>query len=334
MATLDGNVYRGVVTHFSFWNHDFPYPLINVKGQIVDENGTPLANVPVQIQVVGEKYLGYGTTNEDGYFCGLIPRDFELEINVFGNTGCNRELLFMDNIGSHSTDLTLAPITIVPIGTTVVNAMFSGRLVDCDGNPVTDGYVRGRFNNRAFVIFIDETDGTFNGSRIFCDPTADLEIKGFDIENKLESDELTFVIEENIVVGDLAACEQLSAFISYTLNGQSFLIPEVFGGPDGDMTFVNAELDSLFTRINFTLDQTLMTGEFPIATINTNSPDERSSLSINEHIRVLSSDVIVDVTRYDDTSGGLILGTFEGNFEDFNGNSHTISDGEFRIIRF
>ena len=100
------------------------------------------------------------------------------------------------------------------------------------------------------------------------------------------------------------------------------------------MTFVNAELDSLFTRINFTLDQTLMTGEFPIATINTNSPDERSSLSINEHIRVLSSDVIVDVTRYDDTSGGLILGTFEGNFEDFNGNSHTISDGEFRIIRF
>ena len=128
----------------------------------------------------------------------------------------------MDNIGSHSTDLTLAPITIVPIGTTVVNAMFSGRLVDCDGNPVTDGYVRGRFNNRAFVIFIDETDGTFNGSRIFCDPTADLEIKGFDIENKLESDELTFVIEENIVVGDLAACEQLSAFISYTLNAVSY----------------------------------------------------------------------------------------------------------------
>ena len=332
-AVLDGNVYRGVVTHFSFWNHDFPYPLINVKGQIVDEKGEPLANIPIRIQIVGEKYFGQGRTNEDGFFCGLIPKDFELEISVTGNGPCRTDILYMENIGTHSSDLTLPPIVIVPSQGTAINASFSGRLLDCAGDPVSNGYVRGRFNNYWFNLFVDETDGTFNQSYIFCDLNEDLEIQGYDLDNFLQTDELTFTIDETIPVGDIKACDQIDNIIEYELDGNKFSIPNPSGGPEGDNTLVEAYLDS-FILISFVVEPILMTGNFPVLIFNQGTPDERISLSVNEHFRPLNTDVTISITRYDSDPGGLLIGSFEGTFEDMNGIEHTLSNGYFRIERW
>lgn len=335
-ATLDGNVYRGVVTHFSFWNHDFPYPLINVKGQVVDEKGEPLANIPVRIQIVGEKYYGYGKTNEDGFFCGLVPKDFELEISIYGAPPCGNDVLYMENIGTHSSDLVLPPITIVPDPGTAINASFSGRLVDCDGNPVSNGYMRGEFNNQYFHLFVDETDGTFNQSYVFCSLNNDLKIKGYDVDNLLESDDQTFAIEEDIQVGDLMACNW-SSYISYDLNGERFQILEAEGGPDSGNTFFEAEAPDSINRvkfIRFAIGQTLMTGEYPLILLEQGTPDERSSLSVNNFLKPLNVDVTVNITRYDEMPGGFIIGSFGGTFEDINGNVHELSNGEFRIIRW
>ena len=38
-AVLDGNTYVGQVSHFSFWNCDAPFPLVNISGRVVNENG-------------------------------------------------------------------------------------------------------------------------------------------------------------------------------------------------------------------------------------------------------------------------------------------------------
>ena len=86
-AILQGDKYVGTVTHFTWWNNDFPYDAVNVKGQIVDEDGNPIPDLHVNIRVVGDAYGGHGHTNEDGIFCGGMPKGLELELTIVGPYG-------------------------------------------------------------------------------------------------------------------------------------------------------------------------------------------------------------------------------------------------------
>lgn len=327
MATLEGNEYVGKVSHFSFWNHDFPYPLVDIKGQVVDEDGNPIPNIRVKIQVVGEKYYGTGPTNDDGFFCGLIPKDFELELIIYGSGPCNQTILYQEIIGSFSDNVTLDPVVVVDDPGNAITATVTGRLVDCDGNPVTNGYVRGVFNGRWFNIFPDDTDGTFELSYVFCDLTDDLEIQGYDIGNALQTDLLTFPIDSDIQTGDLKACDQLDEYIEYNLDGDDFTIPFPNGFPEGDWTYIDAQLDS-FTHINFLVEGRDMTGTFPIV----NWQGQSSSLSVNGNYSPQNVTVEVTFTAVALMPEEFFIGTFGGDFDDRNGDTHTLS-GDFRIKR-
>lgn len=334
-AVLDGDTYRGMVTHFSFWNCDAPFPLVKMTGQVVDENGNPLSNVTVRIENLGTngRLFGFGSTNEDGVFCGKVPKDQELKLAVLGSRVCLNDILHEENLGSNSTDFTVPTITIEPDPSTLITADISGKLIDCDDNPVTNGYVRGLFNGRWFNIFVDDADGTFNQTFTFCELNTDLKIQGFDVNTSLQTDELTFPIAETIVVGDLKACDQLDEFIRYKLdNDPETLIPFPSIGPDGNTTFFNASIDS-FLFIYFQVDTALVTGDFPIVDFGTATGQNRSSLSVNGIFDIANTNVTVSITRYDDMPQGLIIGTFDGTFETQNGISHTLSDGEFRMRR-
>ena len=331
-AVLDGDVYRGVVTHFSFWNCDARVPLVKITGQVVDEDGNPLADISVRIENIGStnRPFGYGRTNQDGVFCGKVPKDSELKIAILQSFKCSLTILYEENIGSHSADFTLNPITITPDPGVLVTAEFSGRLIDCDDNAVTNGYVRGEFNGRWFNLFVDETDGTFNQSYVFCDLNTDLEIQGYDLDNALQTESLTFSIAENIVVGDINACDQFDEYIRYKLDSDPETnIPAPSGGPEGGDTYVSGYLDSLVS-INFQVDTILALGDFPILEFDRNG-SLFSSLSINGYYNPKNVDVTVTFTRYDDMPGGYIIGTFAGTFEEDDGTPHVISDGRFRM---
>ena len=49
VATLQGNTYVGEVTHFTFWNYDFPYPSATLCITLQDESGNPLAYTPLDL---------------------------------------------------------------------------------------------------------------------------------------------------------------------------------------------------------------------------------------------------------------------------------------------
>lgn len=327
VAALEGNEYVGKVSHFSFWNHDFPYPLVDIKGQVVDEDGNPIPNIRVKIEVVGEKYYGTGPTNDDGFFCGLIPKDFDLELTIYGTGPCNQTILYQELIGSFSENVTLDPIVVIDDPDNAITATVTGRLVDCDGSPVTNGYVRGVFNGRWFNIFPDDADGTFELSYVFCDLANDLDIQGYDIENGLQTDALTFPIDTDIQTGDLKACDQLDEYISYNLDGDDFTIPFPSGFPEGDDTYINAQLDS-FIFINFIVDSRDLTGTFPIV----NWQGQSSSLSVNGYYGPQNVTVEVTFTSVALMPEEFFIGTFAGDFDDRNGDTHTLS-GDFRIKR-
>lgn len=334
-AVLDGGVYRGVVTHFSFWNCDDPYTLVKMKGQVVDENGNPLPDITVRVEILGAttNNIGYGRTNEDGVFCGKVPKDRDLRLSISQSRLCRNTIIHEEDLGSNSTDFTVSTITIDPTPGTLITADFSGRLVDCDDNPITNGYVRGKFNGYWFNFFVDDTNGTFNQTYTFCDLTSDMEIQGYDLDNNLQTDELTYPIAESVVVGDIKACDQLDEYIRYTLDSDpETIIPGPSGGPDGKTTYINAELDT-FLFINFAVDTFNTTGDFPILDSDPTG-NMTSSLSVNGLYRNINADVTVTFIRYDEMSGGYIIGTFAGTFEESDGTPHLISDGKFRIKRW
>jgi hypothetical protein len=74
-AKRRGNTYVGVVTHFSFWNVDVPYPLIEFSATFTDQRKQPLSGLKViikgKIDTCG--ITGSGFTDASGMVKGKIP---------------------------------------------------------------------------------------------------------------------------------------------------------------------------------------------------------------------------------------------------------------------
>jgi hypothetical protein len=88
MATLDGNVYRGQVGHFSIWNCDVGLRRAWVVGRVVNctEDGQPVKGARVTIQNV---YAGWSSgedsTPADGTF--RIPVNADEPVNLWAEKG-------------------------------------------------------------------------------------------------------------------------------------------------------------------------------------------------------------------------------------------------------
>ena len=81
VATLNAGSYVGQVSHFSFWNCDVPFSLINVCGKVLDQNGNPLAYAKVKVSADGLN-TAFGLTDEKGEFCGKMPKSKLLTFKV------------------------------------------------------------------------------------------------------------------------------------------------------------------------------------------------------------------------------------------------------------
>jgi hypothetical protein len=199
-ATLQGNKYIGVVSHFSFWNYDYPYPSIYLCIKLQDEGGRPLIYTPVDIYSSLLNATGtYGFTNIIGEECGLVPADEELVVTV-PNPLCPGEP-FTTTIGPFSTDAT-ATIT-------VTNAQNSttleGSFVNCDGDSVTDGYVQLFINGNSEIIPV--TDGTISYTISYCD-TLNYSLKGVDVASNQITEIFTGTLDGSATLdlGTLSSC--------------------------------------------------------------------------------------------------------------------------------
>ncbi|MBT8450034.1 MAG: SprB repeat-containing protein, partial [Gammaproteobacteria bacterium] len=166
-AFREGDDYVGQVRHFSFWNCDAPFPLINLCGSVIYEDGTPFTSG--RIKIISDTYgVGYGYTDQNGRFCGKVPKGKVLTIAVsFWN--CDQELIEVE-VGPFNSDVTIDPIVIE----VVTPVSFSGTVV-CDGQSIEDAVVVINGVN-SYVQFVDvESDGSFEVilSTILCfDPLS------------------------------------------------------------------------------------------------------------------------------------------------------------------
>ncbi len=175
IATLRGSNYIAEVSHFSFWNCDAPFPLINVCGKVIDNDGNVVKNAWIFVETEG---LGssYGTTDREGIFCGKMPKGKVLTIKVNVTYGCGEPIL-IKTLGPFDNNTQLDPFTLADPANKLV---LKGK-VTCDGVLVDDAMLIVKSDQWSIPIR-PNADGSFNEnlSHLFCQGLTSVDVFAFD----------------------------------------------------------------------------------------------------------------------------------------------------------
>jgi len=233
-ATKSGTNYIANVTHFSFWNCDAPFPLIDLCMNLKDPSGNPLINVQVRIKRVVNNTYGYGRTDSLGNLCGKVPKDEALVLEVLDI--CNT-VVFSQNIGPFSANTTLPPITVnIPPANSLI---ITGSVTNCASANVTTGaaiiYIAGGHH-----YTIPVTNGAFSFNLLRCNNTSviNFTVIGVDYSVSQQSAPVTgSAVAGTVNVGSLQACGTSSVqFVELLLDG----VPTNFVSPPHNIMSIDS----------------------------------------------------------------------------------------------
>jgi hypothetical protein len=266
-ANLINGFYEGKVKHFTFWNCDYPNPLVEVDFNVIDQNGNPIEGARVVTILPSTGAYGFGFTDNTGHIVGLVPQNEALEAKVFGPfTSCNIPLL-TEAIGPFSQNSTHT-FTVSFNG--VYDYNISGQLLDCNGAPLSEGYVR----VVGFPGFIwADAQGNFQTTVSDCQQLSSLTIIGYDIDNLKSSQPATFTINNGMVdAGVINVCDALQEYLVYNFPpNQKITLTDVSSTYDDTSGSTNPRLiiggKTTSFSIRISLDQFTGTGTYQPSTV-------------------------------------------------------------------
>ena len=139
-ATLINNVYIGNVSHFSFWNADYPFDYINLTGKFFDsQSSLPIAGLVVTITDLSSQSSGIDITNSAGRVRGFVPKNKNLKLTASKYCSGNKVDLYNSIIGPFSSDVNLDSVFVNT--SQLVYTNISGQITDCNNNLLAASYV-------------------------------------------------------------------------------------------------------------------------------------------------------------------------------------------------
>jgi len=211
MATKVGSAMVAEVSHFSFWNCDAPFDVVNLKGRLVTNPGeNPISGLEVIITDNNQMITGYGYTNNDGVFSGQVPLGNDLTISTYR---CG-ELIVFDNLGLFTEDTGLGNILI----DVDRQLNLSASLLDCDGAAVESGFALISTDNSLDIVASQE--GQINFTSFPCAAGVGT-FQGYNDKSVEVSEELSFDLDEPLVaLGEVTICdESIEEGITYSFRG-------------------------------------------------------------------------------------------------------------------
>lgn len=333
-ATKVGTKYEAEVSHFSFWNCDAPFDIVPFQAIVKDQNGNAMPHVLVKIKRLpgtGWTNSGASFTDSTGKVNGLIPKNEQLILEVYGSSACNT-VLHTQNIGPFTSTATINVTVNVP---TALTFTITGTAENCAAAPVTDGYIEVQAGFRTYRAPV--VNGAFSLSFTGCSATQQVDYVVVDNANNQQSTPVTATINSgNNAVGVIAACGvSTQQFINFTIDGTSYNFTAPLdslmayknqqGTPIGG-TFVNGMASTgSFRYIGWRFDGSA-TGTFPLLNIDLAVP------SLNDTVAVSTAmPITVNITEYGQP-GGYISGSFTGVLAGLTTPNHTIQCS-FRVRR-
>lgn len=217
VATKDGVYYEAEISHFSYWNYDYPRPLVNIKGKLVLNNMSPTEGI-VSIAIEGQNGQRAAFTNALGEFEGIVPANEVLTLQIFDY--CNT-VLYNKSIGPFIDDQDLGSF-VVNSGNKNIN--ISGVVLGCDLKPSPNSIVYLLTDSYREDYTTDEF-GRFTISKKNCQ-TSVVQIKAISNSDLKESELINLgsaIENSNIVLNACIKDLDEYIFISFS-NGEKFNI--------------------------------------------------------------------------------------------------------------
>jgi hypothetical protein len=343
-TTLINNRYVGKVSHFSFWNCDFPYDKVYAQGRIVHQNGSPASNVWVGLNLVGQPWGGHGYTDDNGYFKGCIPKGEDLELTVNSwDIGCLNTVVYKKTLGSFNNDVDFGTI-VVTVNNNITTKTFNGKAVDCNGNNLVNGYISVKLKpeNRQINLFTD-SDGKFNYT-IKVNPCSkidntDLDVTAYDLTNKKESLTKSFTLNPtNTDVGTIEVCSTVTEFVDLTFGtANSFYI---LGHPQQVSIEYRDSTSTKYLHIYIAEDSNIQVKGVSFAVQVSSNPPVTGTYTVlysygwgvlpGNTILPTSQSLSINLTEVSLVKGEFTAGTISGTMLLDTGQTITVS-GSFRV---
>ncbi|MFT3911677.1 MAG: carboxypeptidase-like regulatory domain-containing protein [Ferruginibacter sp.] len=201
-----GDFYEMQVTHFSFWNCDYPSNSIYLNMHVQDQNGNSLPHLLVQLSIptgTGFWSTACGYTDSLGNVSGLVPGAQDLTMNVFTDPySCNNPV-YTQTIGPFTTNTSLTVTATVPAN---ILLTITGTATDCNGSPIQTGTAiiyAGPYNYYSTSI----VNGNYSISLTNCSVTDTLNVTAVDYSNGAQgSSGLVHIGGTSITIPAISVC--------------------------------------------------------------------------------------------------------------------------------
>lgn len=300
-ATKSGDSYIGKVKHFSFWNCDAQFPVVNFKVALKDQFGAPLANSQVLITRPNGS-TGYGNTDINGMVSGMIPTNETLTLSV--KNRCGQEFQGQA-VGPFTRDTDAGALTInIPVND-LTN--ISGTVNTCAGTAVNNGVVVVTLDSIRYAGTIK--DGKYKLSILRCqqgDVIANVIVTDLDNSKQAASDIVVSTGSYNV---NLSACDEVQfSSISVNLSGTTYSLNSI--ADSATLSSYNDIHSFSFSRKSGYADDIFW---------QINSLDAGAHTPITQSIRLNNryyrSDITVTITQTANP-GQYLSGTISGTVDD------------------
>lgn len=329
VATRQGNEYVGQVSHFSFWNCDMPFPVVEFTATLQNQQNSPLSGARVVISGAGAdtSFSGYGITNGDGLVAGLIPANRTLRFKVYDKCG---NLLHTQNAGPYTARVDMGIIRVTSEGSLLT---VSGTVVDCSAAPIANGYVTIELDGMRYRV--TPVNGAFNATITRCtNTTTTVKLIPYDITLNQAGTTATLTITGTTAdAGQLVACGMtLSHFINFKIDGVSYAFT-----PPADSLEAGRHLiaplsmvvgyrkDGSNNRMQFNFRGEMVTGPAPM---------DWMTIDLGDKTYENSGTDTVHITEFGTQVGGYIAGSYNGTVKDKQANRTLPFQMNFRVRRW
>ena len=331
-ATKQGSNYVGEVKHFSFWNCDQPFDAAQLSLTLHTTSDQPVVFGTVKIiaaDTTNFSSTAFGYTDSLGQVQGMVPTHTNLTLEVFSNCGT---IVYTQSIPAINSNTDLGVIK-VDFGSSVLT--FQGVLLNCNNQPVTNGYVIVNFGYETRYVATDAT-GKFSSIYFLCSPTFPTStVVGVDNDSQQQGDPATVNVSFPLTdAGTINACgTSVNEYINYTLDGTDYTIDNNnTSDPNRDSLINGYLLNGVFTSINGLDSQTGNSISFTVADANATGTYPLHSLAARSNdSAVLTQPFNITLTKYPAVAGEFFEGNFSGSYIQGT-SSHTIS-ATFRARR-
>jgi len=221
-----GDRYVANVTHFSWWNCDVPTDFREVCFDFIDRLGNSLNINNLYIELIQDGFIiASDYLNDQSGFCRLVPANEIFTLRIYSSCG---DLLQETEIGPYTEPVNNEQIQLIPDESVRVVTV-EGLLTNCDGELVTNGYVRVIENG---IINFSEVgnDGMYSYQFYTCEEVEafDLNILATDLDDfKQSGTDLSITPDVDYYYQDMTVCDDVTVldpiFLFTDLMGNEFV---------------------------------------------------------------------------------------------------------------